>query len=81
MFKHLAVNDNIEAVDEFGVWSCARIVSMSSEGAMSRAVLRLKNNEARPKFIGSYKKKCVAELRRIFPRHHAHVFCWRIVIF
>ena len=33
MFKHLAVNENIEAVEEFGVWSYARNVStnMSSE--------------------------------------------------
>ena len=32
MFKLLTVNDNIKAVDEFGVWSCAKIVSMNSQG-------------------------------------------------
>ena len=38
MFKYLAANDSIEAVDEFGVWNCARIVSTRSEGTMSWAV-------------------------------------------
>ena len=38
MFKHVAVNHNVEAVDEFGVWTCAWAAKASCPEQFDRTI-------------------------------------------